>query len=86
MADDVNTITELQAELALVKSAINAMYTNGQKHSLNGSHSFEGVDFKTLTRRKAAIESQLIMLNGGNNYTLPDYSGDNSSVITANLS
>lgn len=73
---DTNKITELKTELAAIKTAKLALLTNGQKHSLNGSHSFEGVSYSDLCRRESQIENALIYLNGGRAITLPDFSGE----------
>jgi hypothetical protein len=75
MGTTLSMITDAQTELAQVRAAKTALYTNGQKHSLNGSHTFEGVTFKDLCKRERELTSLLLKLNGGQSSVLPDFSG-----------
>ena len=81
----VDLITDLNAELTAIRAAKTAMLTNGQKHSLVGSHSFEGVDYKTLVRQENVVMNKLAALNGETNQTIPNFSGDNNAESTVTL-
>jgi len=71
---DVNLIDDYKAELTAVRAAKNALLTNGQEHSLNGSHTFKGVSWSQLVTRENQLLSALAALNGGKSYTIPDFS------------
>jgi hypothetical protein len=72
---DISLIADMKTELAAVKAAKTALLTNGQKHSLNGSHSFEGVSYSDLCRRERELTNTLLTLNGAKAVILPDFSG-----------
>jgi len=69
----INLITDYKTELEQIRAAKTALLTNGQKHSLNGSHTFEGVTYKELVRREQQIINALTLLNGGKSYTVPNF-------------
>jgi len=71
---DTAYITRLKAELAKVDAAIDAQYDNGEEHSIVGSHSFKGINYTHLMRRKHALENQIAAANGGKSTILPDFS------------
>lgn len=71
---DTAQITRIKAELAKVDAAIEAQYDNGEEHSIIGSHSFKGVNYIHLMRRKHALENQLAAANGGTSSIYPDFS------------
>ncbi len=74
MSTTVDLINDYNTELGEIRAAKKAMLSNGQEHSLNGSHSFKGIDYKDLVRREQQLLSALASLNGAPNYTLPDFS------------
>lgn len=55
-------ITELEAELTAIKSAMLSMVTSGQSHSLDGT-SLNKVQYAELNKRRQEIERQLARLN-----------------------
>jgi hypothetical protein len=67
-------LAELKEELTAIKSAKSALLTNGQSHSLTGSHAFTGISYKDLCNREGLITAEIVALNGGKSYTLPDFS------------
>jgi len=67
-------LNQLKEELTSVREAISALYTNGQEHTLTGSHAFKGVSYEQLLRREREILSEIVSLSGGSQFTLPDYS------------
>lgn len=71
---DTPHITRLKAELAKVDGAIDAQYVNGTEHSIIGSHSFVGINYSKLMRRKHSLENQIHAANGGKSVILPDFS------------
>ena len=70
----VSLVSDYQTELSAVRAAKTALLSNGQEHSLNGSHTFKGISYKDLCRREQQLLSALAMLNGSTSYTLPDFS------------
>jgi len=71
---DTPYITRLKEELAKVNGAIDAQYVNGEEHSIVGSHSFKGVNYSKLMRRKYSLENQIAAANGGKSSILTDFS------------
>jgi hypothetical protein len=65
---------QILKELKDVKAAISALLTNGQEHSITGSHSFKGVNYGQLVRRRNALENRLAALNNGKPTVEPDFS------------
>ena len=74
MSTTVDLISDYNTELGEIRAAKRALLSNGQEHSLNGSHSFKGVPYKELVRREQQLLSALASLNGGKSYTIPDFS------------
>ena len=67
-------LEELKDELAAIKSAKLALMSNGQEHSLTGSHAFKGISYKELCNRESFIMSEIVALNGARSFTIPDFS------------
>jgi len=69
-------IQDIKAELNKIEAAIDEMYSNGQEYSINGSHSFKGVPFAELSRRRNHLRQQLLAMNGGSARVAPDFGGN----------
>lgn len=74
MSTDVSLLSDIRAELEDVRAAKTALLKNGQKHAINGSHSFEGIQYQELCKRENQLVIQLATINGFNRSTLPDFS------------
>ena len=68
-------LQELLNDLAEVRAAMKALRTNGQEHTLNGSHSFKGISYSDLRKEESSLRSQIIAINQGSGagYTLPNF-------------
>jgi len=67
-------LEELKDELAAIKTAKTALLSNGQSHSLTGSHAFTGISYKDLCNRESFVMSEIVALNGAKSFTIPDFS------------
>jgi len=69
-------LEELQTELSEIRTAMKALRTNGQEHTLNGNHSFKGISYSDLRRQEADVRAMIISLNMGSGAgtILPDFS------------
>jgi hypothetical protein len=67
-------LEQIKDELTAIRSAKLALLSNGQEHSLTGSHAFKGISYKDLCNRESFLTSELVALNGGQSFTLPDFS------------
>ena len=70
----IDLLTQYKAELTAIQTAKTALLTNGQEHSLNGSHSFKGIPYKELCRRETQLTNAIAALNGASSIVIPDFS------------
>jgi hypothetical protein len=68
-------LTQLREDLEAVRSAKSALLSNGQEHTLNGSHSFKGISFSDLLKQEKRLENDIAALSGAKPLTLPDFNG-----------
>lgn len=66
----MSSLSDLQAELATVKAAIQSTIENGQAYGVTNSHNVTNVGLDVLQKRQALIERKIIRLSGytGRNY------------------
>ena len=67
-------VEQIKEELTAIRAGKLALLSNGQEHSLTGSHAFKGISYKDLCNRESFLTSELVALNGGQSYTIPDFS------------
>lgn len=75
--NDPLILQDLKKELAAVEAALSEQLSNGAEYSINGSHSFKGVPYSELRRRKAELRNQIFAMNGGSARVAPDFGGAN---------
>lgn len=80
--DDPVIIQDLKTELNAIEAALSEMLSNGQEYSINGSHSFKGVPYADLRRRRNEIRQQLLAMNGGSARVAPDFGAGTGSTLT----
>ena len=71
--DDPVIVQQIKAELNAIESARLEMLRNGQEYSINGSHSFKGIPWADLNRRRAELRQQLLAMNGGSARVAPNF-------------
>jgi len=74
-------LQQLKDELSDIRTAKSALLTNGQEHTLTGSHSFKGVSYDMLLRREREIMRDIVAISGGDAFTLPDFSGGTTNGV-----
>lgn len=81
MATIASQITELEAELTAVKSAMTSMLTGGQSASIDGI-SKTNISYESLKLRRIEIEKSLQRLKRGGRGIVQDMSYGTGDIIT----